>query len=756
MKKFILTFVVIILFGQVVFSEQNNQLPLKMYGNTNNIILNKNVSYIGGWAYGPCKSCCICNDYAYIGHGGVLEVIDVSDKQFPLQAGQINSNGVIENIWVKNDYAFVAAGKAGFKIFDISDPSYPVEFGVYDPDMIAFDSFIAGNIAYIAFGKVTECENIQGILTVLDISDLSSPQEIASLQIVKSEILSCKRNKINVHVSGNHAYFSTDVAGVAVVDISDPYSPEKLGFSNITFSPGDLKVEDDIAFISGAVNGLHIMNFTDALRPIEISFINTKTEVTELWIEEKKLFFSTLNKVYIFDISNHSQPLKVGSFPTKGNTYDISVSDLNIYVADGNAGFLIYDIYDPVIPSMASYLKVRDVARDVCVCDGYAYLADCNSGLRVLKVENLNSPEEISCCEMKHDALDIFVSGDFAFVPNMRSGLSIINISNREKPLKVGQWRAPVEAVSVYVENDYAYLVVGDAGFVVLDISDPAHPRDVGYWDNPGYASDIHVVDGYAFVADGSSGLRIVDVSDPTTPFETSSFSKESNVSTIVVKDGYAYFSAGKYITILDVSDPLAPVKTGLLNMGAHVNDLCGIDRFMYVAKGINVNGFNLMGSGSVDIIDILNPNSPEKVGYFETAGYPNRLCANENIIYVADDQDGLYILRNDLMVEIRGVSSTLPHKHILSQNSPNPFNPSTKIVYDLPGDAHVVLTIYDVMGRMVRQYDFGFKNSGKHTFHWNANEQGNRQLTSGIYFYEMKAIGEKSYRDIKKMLLVK
>jgi hypothetical protein len=96
--------------------------------------------------------------------------------------------------------------------------------------------------------------------------------------------------------------------------------------------------------------------------------------------------------------------------------------------------------------------------------------------------------------------------------------------------------------------------------------------------------------------------------------------------------------------------------------------------------------------------------------------------------------------------------TTQLPTEFSLSQNYPNPFNPSTVIEFALPQSANVSLTIYNSIGEKVAELLKGNMNSGKHSVTFDASN-----LSSGIYFYRISAIGEKSnFIKVEKMILLK
>ncbi len=88
------------------------------------------------------------------------------------------------------------------------------------------------------------------------------------------------------------------------------------------------------------------------------------------------------------------------------------------------------------------------------------------------------------------------------------------------------------------------------------------------------------------------------------------------------------------------------------------------------------------------------------------------------------------------------------PHEFALYQNYPNPFNPTTHIRYSLPSNSYVTLKVYDALGSEVATLVQGEKPAGVYEVEFNASE-----LSSGIYFYELKANNRVITR---KMILLK
>ncbi|MDH4068887.1 MAG: T9SS type A sorting domain-containing protein [Ignavibacteria bacterium] len=99
-----------------------------------------------------------------------------------------------------------------------------------------------------------------------------------------------------------------------------------------------------------------------------------------------------------------------------------------------------------------------------------------------------------------------------------------------------------------------------------------------------------------------------------------------------------------------------------------------------------------------------------------------------------------------------------IPSSFELAQNYPNPFNPSTEIVFGLPSQSDVRLTVFNVLGQEVRVLVNGELPAGSHTATWDGRNNAGVSQASGLYFYKMEAVGGTAGRfsEIRKMLLVR
>lgn len=103
-------------------------------------------------------------------------------------------------------------------------------------------------------------------------------------------------------------------------------------------------------------------------------------------------------------------------------------------------------------------------------------------------------------------------------------------------------------------------------------------------------------------------------------------------------------------------------------------------------------------------------------------------------------------------------IKTGIPSQFSLSQNYPNPFNPNTQIEYSLPVNANVRLVVYNILGEAVKTLVNTYQPAGVYTVNWNSDDNSGRRLTSGIYFYEMKAntSNGQEFNQLRKMILLK
>jgi hypothetical protein len=117
------------------------------------------------------------------------------------------------------------------------------------------------------------------------------------------------------------------------------------------------------------------------------------------------------------------------------------------------------------------------------------------------------------------------------------------------------------------------------------------------------------------------------------------------------------------------------------------------------------------------------------------------------------------YDIFNDVYLWFNGIPNSditedeVPNAYRLSQNFPNPFNPTTTIFFDVKAKGRVSIKIYNVAGQLVRTLVDDVMDAGSYSKEWKGTNNIGADVASGIYFYRMET---KGFSATKKMVLLR
>jgi hypothetical protein len=124
----------------------------------------------------------------------------------------------------------------------------------------------------------------------------------------------------------------------------------------------------------------------------------------------------------------------------------------------------------------------------------------------------------------------------------------------------------------------------------------------------------------------------------------------------------------------------------------------------------------------------------------------------SDGLIVAATHGIGVYSTTLESWASIQSEAG-LPEQFVLHQNYPNPFNPTTTIKYELFQSSRVTISVYDMLGRLVKALVNSMQEPGVRTIQWDAtNEEGNR-VSAGVYIFKLKA---GNFIETKEMILLK
>jgi hypothetical protein len=106
----------------------------------------------------------------------------------------------------------------------------------------------------------------------------------------------------------------------------------------------------------------------------------------------------------------------------------------------------------------------------------------------------------------------------------------------------------------------------------------------------------------------------------------------------------------------------------------------------------------------------------------------------------------------DSILLDVRSTSPDVPSEFSLEQNYPNPFNPATTVLFRMPKEAMVRLSVFDLLGREVEVLANRIMSPGTYNVSWDASRSS---VASGVFFYRLVVNGGE-FVDTKKMVLMK
>jgi hypothetical protein len=313
-------------------------------------------------------------------------------------------------------------------------------------------------------------------------------------------------------------------------------------------------------------------------------------------------------------------------------------------------------------------------------------------------------------------------------------------------------------------------FTISSNGATITEVDELEHDTDEGYYNSIVQVdSDTYIL---AYTGTGNHGYisTFTVSSDGTTITEVDELEHDTDTgmySSIVQVDSDTYVLAyrglsndGYIKTFSAASDGSLPVElTSFEVLDTRDN---GITLHWITESEINNLGFILdRRTPTIDWIEIASfithteLQGQGSVSHQTIYTYSdNTVTDDETYDYrIADvDYDGHKVYHS---MTVMGVSpgTAVPLSFVLHQNYPNPFNPITQIKYELPKASLVNITIYDMMGRVVKTLMDEQQNAGFKSVRWNATNDKGSPVSAGLYLYTIQA-GE--FRQTKKMVLLK
>ncbi len=520
--------------------------------------------------------------------------------------------------------------------------------------------------------------------------------------------------------------------------------------------------------------------------------------------------------VVVIDVSNPSTPIVVNEFDARGqsdvanpgNVSDLVLRDRTLFVvfrgglSPGVVALITsWDLSGSVAsPAYLGNTQEPSVEYLSAVIDGLLlYVAEGDNGIGVFSIDDPTQIIKVANPTRVLGAESVTVVGGFLVTANGLSGIAALNL--RDDPLDpppIAEVETPGHAL--VVSNLPALILVADRFALLVYrtdvITEDIFPPElaIGIVPNPFITAyvDFYVIADEPLDSIPSVGfvLEDLELSLSLTPFPTPTRPEDVYQTSLILdrlgngvfevracdlRDncvattrefafGFLRGAPGGSIS-LDGGAFKASVEPGAMAGDARI--LATATRAVDLAAGPWGAGLPDGAASAGYQVSILGGGvAPMRLSFRPPEGSPptswqvHRRSASGwvaletrfdgSALEAESPGDGIFWLARGEAADLSG----LPREAFLHPNAPNPFNPHTRIRYDVPAPgARVRLAVYSIEGRLVRDLASGFEPAGRRERFWNGRDESGSEVASGIYFLRYE-IGDRALT--RKMTLLR
>jgi hypothetical protein len=380
--------------------------------------------------FGPLA---VCYNSVLIAAKTGLWILDGSDIQNPSETLFFTTGETVQDISVVDDTAYVANGHAGLWIIDVTDPVAPQKVGhLHSKGFVSCISLV-GDCAFLL--------NYLSSLWIVDVSNRNSPAELGRLDIDGNSLA----------VTDTLAFITIPDSGLAVVDVSDPGNPERIGFCSLLGGVEDVEVSGNYAYVGTSIDGLHIIDISDPRHPLEIDDFRGGA-VAPLVIAGNYIYAAYNGRVFILDISVPSQVCVAGSTEALFYQYpqDMTIAENYVSLTVGFPSIKTIDVSSPESPEIVGYYG--DWGGGYCIeaAEEYLYWGYGPGGFFILRNDLIteiqdpvsnNTPNSYTLLQNYPNPFNDFTTFQYDIPIECHVNLSVYNIIGQKVATLVNEFQ---------------------------------------------------------------------------------------------------------------------------------------------------------------------------------------------------------------------------------------------------------------------------------------------------------------------------
>ena len=751
---------------------------------------------------GQAHAVALNGQHLYVADGeGGLAVVDVTDTAVPEVLATYTGFGNVDIYPFDVEFArigetdcvFVAAGEEGLVALDATDPGDMHIIKLADTYDFATGCTLVGELAYVA--------DLMDFQVVGVDSTALFGEEEEDLPMKGHFVAWGTSTYESAEIRDGLAYIAAGNGGLEILDVSDPDTLSLKGRIEVgSYSSDVLLIGESHALLAAGVNGIQVLDIDDPENPRLVAAHPTGGYAVGLSGDAELAGLANYYAGFgFYDFSDVESPVLEGSHETCGALFDaqyhVTEGSTYIYAIDSNSDFHIVNFDDPESPVPVETVSMPETVQQFLVEEGYLYMACGYNGLLIYDLQDPENPISLSQIYITGFVYKLSKSGDLIYLTVGESGVEVIDVSQPESPVLLDECNISGFSWHALRDGDYVLVASGEEGIISLnsmkedslyymdttptegnavelaasggtlyaaEISQASsYSLDPGsfmeedvIWDNAVLTDknkgklDVANVQSltlnlpYIYFANGYNGVFTIDTTfgkDETeayascpTPGFTHSIGLFSNYA--VLADNFSVIVLDPPVTAVGISSFRARAAGDAVNLSWHHSG-CG-------DSGLNV--YRVRGEAATrDFVGTVAGRTDSFTD--ETLPGDGRYS-----YWLQDTDTGTYY--GPATVFVGTPSGT---RVALLQNSPNPFNPTTTIRFEVKeGQGGVTLNIYNSKGELVKSLLRGASlPAGGHSVIWRGENEQNRPVPSGIYYYRL-AVGDAVFT--KKMVMLK
>jgi len=474
-------------------------------------------------------------------------------------------------------------------------------------------------------------------------------------------------------VRGDLAYVAM-ATGLAVMDISQPTSPQQIGELFLSGIPQQLVVEDSFAYVLSWGSGvMHIVDVSNPLQPVRRGGFAAGEFAYCITVRSQYVYLGIPNvPAGILRIVNATNPdlptfrdTTLGFIGRTATTVDTLLLIGATPTIGSSRSFKVFSVAEPAYPRLLGEVVIPGRSGNtggISVVGTKAYLAVLDTGVVEVDIANPSQPQIQRVLNRKPlfaaagitsvSGIGMAPMGDHLLVPYY-TGLLTVSKAQSDSLREVSFFPTGGTGLDVAVKSNIAYVASEFAGLWILDVSDPTQPQSVSNVQNGGSVSTVVVSDTLVYVvntpyvaADSTRGIWIANASDIMQPHFLSRHVGISNVVPSYMRSNPvalvgALIIAGQTrggindstVEIVDATDPRNPQQVGIIRGRYSLSYISAVDSILYIAT---------IDSGII-IVDVRDVALPERIGSVlqRTVG----LVVKDTLLYATAGPDSLYVL---------------------------------------------------------------------------------------------------------------